>query len=1781
MPLWRRAIERAGLTVAGSFVLPTQDPVAECSQSVILCEAPGSEARAEEEKSAVIGHAVAQDILTLLGDERSSAYSARRPLMEMGLDSIELVELKSLMTGRFGVKLPPAFLFEHPTQEKIADALAATISDEQVRASLPREPPSPAADPATGDAIAVVGVACRFAGGASSPEAFWKLLADGEHGIAPMPEGRWRWPSFIELEGRHRGIDQAGFLERVDTFDARFFRIAPKEAELMDPQQRLLLELSWEALEDAGHRPSELAGCKVGVFVGVCQSDYRDVLVAACDSAEGYVGSGTAFAMLSNRLSYFYDFKGPSLTVDTACSSSLFALHDAVNALRRGECEQALVGAANVLCSPTISVSYHEAGMLSPTGRCRTFDATADGYVRGEGGAVLLLKPLARAIADGDAVYGLVKGTAVNHGGQASTLTAPKPDAQAEVVETAWREAGAAPDTVGYIEAHGTGTPLGDPIEISGLTEAFRRLYRSAGKSLPPQRHCGLGSVKSNVGHLEGAAGLAGLIKILLSMSHRQIPRTLHFRRLNPEIDLGGGPFYIVERNQDWPRFRDEQGRELPRRAGVSSFGFGGANSHAVIEEYQRPAPEPAEAVEEGPCLVPLSARTREALIERARRLLDFVEGLVRRDAPGPAGSPVDGALNDLRTLLRNRFGLDECTPDLEWEDLGWGAVETRFFLAALEETRGLRLHSRALVEHPSLGSLAAAIARDPRGPRKPSAAAGPAETVPLRDLAYTLQVGREPMAERVAFVARSLEELAGALRGFVAGGAPPVPASAPGELARLGARWAEGGEIDWARLSPGVRPRRIHLPAYPFARERHWVGARGRTRPVSPISPVEPLLAALREGRLDGRQLAEIAAALQAAQGQPPRRAGLSWSPGALVTAGEGPGHHFRTVLSGDEFFLADHVIQGRRLLPAVVYLEMARAAAERSVGMSLFDGMEESRGRFWLKSVAWVRPLSVDGAPVEVQLRLAPEGEGELSFEVVTGVGADAAFHAQGRVGISAAAAAPVLDLEKLLGRCARAHYGAAECYRVFAGMGYEYGPAHRGIEELHVGTDEILARLRLPEGLAATRGELILHPALADAAVQATIGFALAERRDAGDAVQPAVPFELQSAEVFRPCQPTMWASIRRSDGSRDGNEIGTFDIDLCDDAGRLSARFRGWTTRVLKAAGPVAPARAVEPRLGEMLLAPAWEALPAGSEEAAAPAPAGRMAIVGGTDRRREELEELRPGARPLTLQPADSGEEMRRKIAAWGEIGHLVWMVPDHRPGAVDDESLLTAQREGVLFAFRLIKALLAEGYGDRPLAWTVITTGAQAIGADDPASPAHAGVHGLIGSMAKEQTGWSVRLADLPATPAADVADAAGDWPWQELLATAGDPHGNARAWRDRRWYRQHLVSCPPATVEMEAPYRPGGVYVVIGGGGGIGEVWSEALLRRMRVQIVWIGRRPQDAAIHARIERLAAIGPAPFYLSADATDREQLEGVRATIRQRFGRIDGVLHAAMVVQDHALMNMTEEEFTAGLAAKVDVAVRLAQVFGRERLDFVLFFSSINSFSKWPGQSNYSAGCVFEDAFAQRLAAAWPCRVRVVNWGYWSVGALASEKYRFLMARKGLGSIELPGAMQVLDRLLAGPLPQLVYLNASGARAFEGISVKSGERSPEALARDRERRLAEVAEGMGAPREAAASRLLAYLRLRVAEILGVDEASLDSRSRPFADALLGEFGMDSLSSNSLRNALRQEVGVDVPVQRIIGEKVHRIVDALYEQLLLKHVTQDSRPEEGEESETFVF
>jgi acyl transferase domain-containing protein len=342
-----------------------------------------------------------------------------------------------------------------------------------------------------------------------------------------------------------------------------------------------MLELCWGCLEDAGYLPGSLAGSDTGVFVGVAGLDYRELLEARVPSVEAHRSTGNYLSLVANRVSYFLDLRGPSVPYDTACSSALFALHYAAQSIRSGESGMALVAGINIILTPATFIAFSKTGMLSPTGQCRTFDAGADGFVRGEGGGVILLKSLNKAIEDGDHIYGVIKGSAINHGGRSQTLTSPNAFAQSQVIQDAYKRAGISPDKVSYIEAHGTATPKGDPLEITGLKRAWRYLERHF-KVKAGEGACAIGALKTNIGHLETASGIAGIIKVLLAFKHRQLPPLVNFNRLNPNIELGGSPFYLVTELQDWQASGPEA-----LVAGVSSFGFGGTNAHVVLQSYE------------------------------------------------------------------------------------------------------------------------------------------------------------------------------------------------------------------------------------------------------------------------------------------------------------------------------------------------------------------------------------------------------------------------------------------------------------------------------------------------------------------------------------------------------------------------------------------------------------------------------------------------------------------------------------------------------------------------------------------------------------------------------------------------------------------------------------------------------------------------------------------------------------------------------------------------------------------------------------------------------------------------------------------------------------------------------------------------------------------------------------------------------------------------------------------------------------------------------------------
>lgn len=437
--------------------------------------------------------------------------------------------------------------------------------------------------PAADTDVAVIGIDCRFPG-ASEPAQFWENLAAGVNSIREIPEERWDWRRYFgdPHEPNKTTSKWGGFIEDVDRFDGDFFHISPTEAELMDPQQRLMLELCWGCLEDAGYSPKSLAGSNIGVFVGVAGLDYRELLGARLPTVEAHRSTGNYLSIVANRVSYLLDLRGPSVPYDTACSSALYALHYAAQSINSGESSMAMVAGINLLLTPTAFIAFGKTGMLSPSGQCRTFDAGADGYVRGEGGGVILLKSLARAIEDGDHIYGVIKGSAINHGGRSQTLTSPNAYAQSQVIQDAYKKAGISPDRVSYIEAHGTGTPKGDPLEITGLKRAWRYLERHFAVKVD-EASCGIGAVKTNIGHLETASGIASVIKVLLAFKQRKLPALANFNQVNPNIELRGSPFYLVTELQEWQAGE----RAAPLIAGVSSFGFGGTNAHVILQSYQ------------------------------------------------------------------------------------------------------------------------------------------------------------------------------------------------------------------------------------------------------------------------------------------------------------------------------------------------------------------------------------------------------------------------------------------------------------------------------------------------------------------------------------------------------------------------------------------------------------------------------------------------------------------------------------------------------------------------------------------------------------------------------------------------------------------------------------------------------------------------------------------------------------------------------------------------------------------------------------------------------------------------------------------------------------------------------------------------------------------------------------------------------------------------------------------------------------------------------------------
>ncbi|KOC88157.1 hybrid non-ribosomal peptide synthetase/type I polyketide synthase [Winslowiella iniecta] len=538
---------------------------------------------------------ICQQAAELLGTVTARNIDPQQSLFSYGLDSVTAASLLARIRQHWQIDIAESALFDNPAAQALATRIHAL---QQPQSGAAPEPLRAAVD----EPVAIIGMAFRLPGSdgeeAQTDQQFWQLLLAGASAIRPMPAERFR--SNEEIPGF------GAFLNRPADFDAAFFGMSPREAINTDPQQRLLLEVSWHALEDAGVRPSTLHGADVGVYVGIGTGDYAHIPFITGDSAhlDAYYGTGNSFAAACGRLSYFYGWEGPSVAVDTACSSAHSALHMACQAIRLGECDMAMAAGVKLQLLPEVDQVLHKAGMLAADGQCKTFDASADGYVRGEGCVAFLLKPLSLAEADGDTIRAVIRGSLVRQDGASSSLSAPNGDAQRRLLQRVLNRAGLQPDDIDYLELHGTGTRLGDPIEYQSVAEVFR--HRQAAAPL------WLGSVKANIGHLEAAAGASGVVKAVLALEHGVIPPHIGMNQLNPLIDLDLIPARLPQQAENWPQ------RAQPRRAGVTSYGFAGTLAHVVLEQAP-PRNEPALTNTNQPQLFMLSARS-EASLQQLRR---------------------------------------------------------------------------------------------------------------------------------------------------------------------------------------------------------------------------------------------------------------------------------------------------------------------------------------------------------------------------------------------------------------------------------------------------------------------------------------------------------------------------------------------------------------------------------------------------------------------------------------------------------------------------------------------------------------------------------------------------------------------------------------------------------------------------------------------------------------------------------------------------------------------------------------------------------------------------------------------------------------------------------------------------------------------------------------------------------------------------------------------------------------------------------------------------------
>ncbi|MFH9862565.1 SDR family NAD(P)-dependent oxidoreductase, partial [Streptomyces sp. NPDC017202] len=1812
-----------------------------------LAERLGALSREEREQALV--DLVRAQVAAVLGHADAGAVDPRRAFQELGFDSLTAVELRNQLNGATGLRLPSTLIFDHPSPAALATHLASELFGEEESVAV-------TADSASMEPIAIVGMACRYPGGVSSPEDLWNLVSGEVDAISEFPSNRgWDIEKLYDPDPEQYGtsyVREGGFLHDADLFDREFFGMSPREATATDPQQRLLLETAWETLENAGIVPATLRGSRTGVFTGVMYHDYATATGTVPEELEGYLAAGSAGSVASGRLSYTFGLEGPAITVDTACSSSLVALHMAAGALRNGECDLALAGGATVMATPATFVEFSRQRGLSADGRCKSFSDDADGTGWSEGVGLLLVERLSDARKNGHQILAVIRGTAVNQDGASNGLTAPNGPSQERVIKQALANAGLNTDDVDAVEAHGTGTRLGDPIEAQALLATYGR-NRTTDKPLY------LGSLKSNIGHSQAAAGVGGVIKMIEAMRHGTLPRTLHADKPSSHIDWDAGAVELLTEAREWPA---TDGR--PRRAGISSFGISGTNAHVLIEEPPA-APAKRDTTERGELpLIPwvLSGRSAQAVRDQAARLLTHLETHPALAAQDIALSlATERAAFDHRAVVTgaDRTQLADAVRALA-EGTGTRPTQTHrpgstaFLFTGQGAQRlgmGRQLHAAFPVFATAFDEVAAAL--DPHLPRPISdvitdgdhldrteftqpalfaievalfrlvrswgitpdhvaghsigelAAAHAAGVFSLQDAARLvtargrlMQAAREGGAMaaiqatetevRASLLPHGEEHIAVAA---VNGPRATVVSGDQDTVTKVMEEWQAKGTrvkrltVSHAFHSPHMNDildafRQVaatvtyHKPRIPLVSTltgriatadeltdpQYWTDQiRGTvrfthalttlhetgTRVFVEIGP-DAVLTALTRDTLDDTTALPllrrdhdethtlISGVAQAfAAGVP-----VDWS------AFLGPRTTTPTPLPTYAFQRERHWMERKDAVPADEArgwsslghpLLAAKVEPAGSEGV-LFSGRVSVETHPWLETHAVLdAPVLPTAALVDLVVRAGDEvGLGALDTLTVH---TPLVLPALTSTEIQLAVAGPDGSGLRAFTLYARpADEGARWTTYAEGGLSVAAARPVRAVGD-GSGTEVALADELLPD--AVRYG---LHPGLLEAALRAA---------EEADAVAPARP-----GTVLVPAE---WHDVRLH---ASGATVVRVQWQAVDE--------RTLAVRLTDAAG--------EPVLTVGRLV--FQDVPYDRFTAA-----GRAALP--LYRTEWGIAELPTAEAPLRwadLGP-DGGDgtgtaystlsEAAEAIAAGAPVDALrVWAHDESGTDVVD--ALHRRTRD----ALALVREYLAdERLGDVPLA--VVTRGAVAVGGEEVADLAGAGVRGLLRSAQAEAPG-RIFLLDLERSAGGEGEPLASDALLSAVVA-ADEPEAAVRdaGIRVPRLRRVDSTAAAPsvpprsdADLPVSArsdadpsvaarsgarPSRPGfdgspeGTVLITGGTGALGALVARRLVAEHGVRhLLLLGREGAAApGAEALVKELTGAGATVTVTACDAGDRAALAAVLDGIPAEHP-LTAVVHAAGVLDNALIADLGAPSLAGVLAAKADAAWHLHELTrDRDLSAFVLFSSSVGVLGG-PGQANYAAANAFVDALAG-LRAAQGLPATAIGWGVWDPAEIGGginaglgeaghkrytrEGFRLIPAQEGLGLLDAALA-EGAAHLVALPL-DLAALRAHGRvpAALRDLVPAPGRRGAAhgADATGGAAGLVPLEQRLAAlPAEEREQAVLDLVRGEIAAALGHAGAHQVAAHRAFQD-----LGFDSLTAVDLRNRLTTATGLRLP------------------------------------------